>query len=419
MKIRRLLFPRFITHEGLENLSDYEYSGVDKSIIYNYAVNPAAKALCNLMPKSLAANVLTLGGLLCSAAAYALMAYYVPTFQEAAPRWVYYTSGGLVFLYMMLDAMDGTQARRTNMASPMGELFDHLCDSLSLTLCTLIYATTARMTIFMACVTLLVCFVPFALSHWDDYNTGKLIMGRFGGPTDVLVLLTALQIITGAMGSHIWLHEFGVAGHKIPVNRFLLVIIGVGSLYSACSYIYHVRKVMKEKEEPYSWLTLILQLFPFMGLIIVGIGWLYLAPFILQEFPHQLFITMGLINAYFLACLIVKRITKEPAPTWHIILFVFGGMLFISWFTTSYYIVGSLNAGERYTNEVMIYIVLFYAFVVWVVFFASVIDQISRYLGKPVLTVTPPEDLDSFESDHQQLIKNRSIQGVNYGTGKV
>jgi len=419
MKLRRILFPRFVTHEGLENLSDYKYSGVDKSIIYKYAVNPTAKALCNLLPKWFAANILTLGGLLCSVAAYVLMAIYVPTFTEEAPRWVYFTSAALVFLYMMLDAMDGTQARRTNMASPMGELFDHLCDSLSLTLCTLIYATSARMSIFMACVTLLVCFVPFAMSHWDDYNTGSLIMGRFGGPTDVLVLLVALQIITGIMGSHIWLHSFGIYHHEIPVNYFLLVIIGIGSLYSSLSYIHHVRKTMKEKAEPYSWATLLLQLSPFALLIVIGIGWLYLAPFILVEFPHQLFITMGLINAYFLACLIVKRITKETAPSFHFILFIFGGILFISWFTTSYYIVGSVNAGERYTNEVMICIVLVVAFVEWLVFFASVIDQMSRYLGKPVFTVIPPDQFASSESDHQQLIKEGKVQGINYGTGHV
>lgn len=30
-----------------------------------------------------------------------------------------------------MDAIDGKQARRTNSSSPLGELFDHGCDSLS------------------------------------------------------------------------------------------------------------------------------------------------------------------------------------------------------------------------------------------------------------------------------------------------
>ena len=36
-----------------------------------------------------------------------------------------------MFLYQSLDAIDGKQARRTNSQSPLGELFDHGCDSVS------------------------------------------------------------------------------------------------------------------------------------------------------------------------------------------------------------------------------------------------------------------------------------------------
>jgi len=36
-----------------------------------------------------------------------------------------------LFIYQSLDAIDGKQARRTNSASALGELFDHGCDSVS------------------------------------------------------------------------------------------------------------------------------------------------------------------------------------------------------------------------------------------------------------------------------------------------
>jgi hypothetical protein len=60
---------RFITQQGLHNLSQYKYSGEDDSLIYKYLVDPFAKALCNCLPRTIAPNVLTLLGLLCSAAA--------------------------------------------------------------------------------------------------------------------------------------------------------------------------------------------------------------------------------------------------------------------------------------------------------------------------------------------------------------
>lgn len=54
--------------------------------------------------------------------------YYV-FFQ--APLWAYLLCAVGLFIYQSLDAIDGKQARRTNSSSPLGELFDHGCDSLS------------------------------------------------------------------------------------------------------------------------------------------------------------------------------------------------------------------------------------------------------------------------------------------------
>ena len=47
------------------------------------------------------------------------------------PRWACFVCCLGLFIYQSLDAIDGKQARRTNTQSPLGELFDHGCDSLS------------------------------------------------------------------------------------------------------------------------------------------------------------------------------------------------------------------------------------------------------------------------------------------------
>lgn len=92
---------------------------------------------------------------------------FMPTLKEAAPPAVYIANLVLLFLYQVssssnaiheqflqylylsekgldgylphalcanaqtLDAIDGKQARRTNTSSPLGQLFDHGCDSFS------------------------------------------------------------------------------------------------------------------------------------------------------------------------------------------------------------------------------------------------------------------------------------------------
>ena len=60
-----------------------------------------------------------------------VLVWYCPTATEKAPWWTTFSCALGLFIYQTLDAIDGKQARRTKTASPLGELFDHGCDSLS------------------------------------------------------------------------------------------------------------------------------------------------------------------------------------------------------------------------------------------------------------------------------------------------
>lgn len=48
-----------------------------------------------------------------------------------APQWSFLLCATGLFIYQSLDAIDGKQARRTDSSTPLGELFDHGCDSIS------------------------------------------------------------------------------------------------------------------------------------------------------------------------------------------------------------------------------------------------------------------------------------------------
>lgn len=56
---------------------------------------------------------------------------YSPDARQVAPRWACALCAFGLFVYQSLDAIDGKQARRTGTSSPLGELFDHGCDSIS------------------------------------------------------------------------------------------------------------------------------------------------------------------------------------------------------------------------------------------------------------------------------------------------
>lgn len=57
--------------------------------------------------------------------------FYKKKLNFQAPFWAYLQAALGLFLYQTLDAIDGKQARRTGSSSPLGELFDHGCDSMT------------------------------------------------------------------------------------------------------------------------------------------------------------------------------------------------------------------------------------------------------------------------------------------------
>jgi phosphatidylglycerophosphate synthase len=81
----------------------------------------------------MAPNLVTFIGFICMISSYFCMLYYDTTLSQDIPRWVFLKASIDIFIYQTLDAIDGKQARRTKSSSPLGQLFDHGCDSFSLT----------------------------------------------------------------------------------------------------------------------------------------------------------------------------------------------------------------------------------------------------------------------------------------------
>jgi hypothetical protein len=57
-------------------------------------------------------------------------------------------------------------------------------------------------------------------------------MGKFGGPTDLLVMLTAALILTGIVGTRIWIYSFAVIGHTFAINQVIIAVVTLGSIFS-------------------------------------------------------------------------------------------------------------------------------------------------------------------------------------------
>ena len=93
----------------------------------------------------MAPNLVTFIGWIFVILSYSVMLFYDYTFTKIIPSWTFLFAAVCIFLYSTLDAIDGKQARRTNSSSPLGQLFDHGCDSFSMSFFVLGVCQAARL----------------------------------------------------------------------------------------------------------------------------------------------------------------------------------------------------------------------------------------------------------------------------------
>ncbi|XP_044003666.1 choline/ethanolaminephosphotransferase 1-like [Aphidius gifuensis] len=114
----------------LKRLSEHKYSCSSSSILDEY-LQPWWNWLVSKVPIWLAPNLITILGLIINIGTTLILVWYSPDAKIEPPRWACFLCGLGLFIYQSLDSIDGKQARRTGTSTPLGELFDHGCDSVS------------------------------------------------------------------------------------------------------------------------------------------------------------------------------------------------------------------------------------------------------------------------------------------------
>jgi ethanolaminephosphotransferase len=123
------LMSNYITSEGDKHIINFKYRGKDLSITYEYLWSPLADKMLEFTPSNIAPNTLTLVGFLFNIVGTIVLIAQLPFYQDA-PRWSLFFYAICVFIYQMLDNLDGKQARKIKNSTPLGMIMDHGCDAL-------------------------------------------------------------------------------------------------------------------------------------------------------------------------------------------------------------------------------------------------------------------------------------------------
>eukprot|EP01134_Creolimax_fragrantissima_P002226 CFRG2226T1 len=216
--INRIKNERMVISDlGLEKLKAYQYKSGGYTPLDNLLNAKWWTPVVELVPLSVAPNMITLFGLAWVIISFFVLTYFLPKLEGEAPWWAYLFAGLCLFFYQTLDAIDGKQARRTGSSSPLGQLFDHGCDSVSTTFLTL--ATAASCNLGSSWLTIALMYsvmIPFFLAQWQEYHT-HIMSTNIGviGVTEGQMASILVHIVAAVLG---------------PQSLYTPIIFGIGLL---------------------------------------------------------------------------------------------------------------------------------------------------------------------------------------------
>lgn len=293
-----------------------------------------------------------------------------------------------------MDNIDGKQARRTNSSSPLGELFDHGCDSLFLLLTSFPFFAATSTDSFTSFLFLTEGVFAFYLSHWEEYHTGKLIMGTLANPTELQYFIMLVFALAGILGTDYLqptlyeslplsmistIKQYGDFDAILSLSLFyiLLIIVGLGIFlfFFQASYSSWRASLKKGHHIVYPIFSLMPQVI-YTLLLILWIRWSKFD--ILNNHLPYLLCMHGLIFSYLCDQLMIARICKMPFKTFNPILIIpLLGVLNVS------PLFEQPPVSEAYSMPILFAIL----FVIYVYFILSVIIQFSTFLGISVFSI--------------------------------
>ena len=173
---------------------------------------------------------------------------YDPKLYEPYPAVLYVLAAVGVFLYQTFDAMDGKQARRIKAFSPLGQLFDHGCDSFS----------TAAMIIFLlVCLRIpsanmnLLCYLAYIvivyMSNLNEKYTGTMQTSYNQIGVTEIQLMQILLLLMTAFGMTSWLYV-PIIG-KFSLNYLVGLAIILSPILAAGTFLKQILVVEKDIKE--------------------------------------------------------------------------------------------------------------------------------------------------------------------------
>ncbi|XP_036332953.1 cholinephosphotransferase 1 isoform X2 [Rhagoletis pomonella] len=228
---------RVLSAQQLKKLSEHKYSCSSSSLLDPW-LQPWWNWLVSKTPLWLAPNLITIIGLIVNIVTTLILVSYSPDAKSPPPAWTSLLCAFGLFIYQSLDSIDGKQARRTNTSSPLGELFDHGCDSISTVFVALSACISCQLGQYPNWL-FFQCFCAIALfycAHWQTYVSGTLRFGKID-VTEAQFTIMAIHVISAVFGPDVWQSRMFGNFELWSILSLMTLVCGIWSLWFIFSVV--------------------------------------------------------------------------------------------------------------------------------------------------------------------------------------
>mmetsp|Transcript_10517 Transcript_10517/g.20199 ORF Transcript_10517/g.20199 Transcript_10517/m.20199 type:complete len:363 (-) Transcript_10517:3607-4695(-) len=216
----------FLSKKGLHAMSQTQcklHSNSYLDDLFNFLI---WEPFLRILPVWVAPNLISLfGSTVLTASAIHTISFNNSAFENDPPLWIWPIAASCVFVFEIVDAIDGKQARRTNSASPLGQFFDYGLDTvfnINAVWILLTHALHLHQS-FYAPLLLMMLHLPSFLASWEEYHCGVLRLTLHNlGVTEFLLVVKAVFLLTYFFGYEIWETE---VYNDLKLNHCLIAVV--------------------------------------------------------------------------------------------------------------------------------------------------------------------------------------------------
>jgi len=180
----------FLSPNDLDNIKKWQYKVTDNSISTKFYKNFWNLCESYISPK-ISPNLISFTGFFLILSNYIISSFCYNEY----PIFVGWYVALSTQIYCHLDALDGIHARNTKTSSPLGELVDHICDTIGLIFIILSFCTIFNINdIYIQSYTTLTGMLGFQFFHIQAYIYKGVEFGKYTGPTELLSIYSLIII---------------------------------------------------------------------------------------------------------------------------------------------------------------------------------------------------------------------------------